>query len=97
MITIRIKNRDIELANRYDCYPTQTAIARYLNTSWRVVDFDLGGKVNIYSEDDALEGVYSLSKDDEDLISEIHKEWNDNREYFLSMTNETFRFHIKKD
>ncbi len=95
MITIRVKHRDILVSKMSNCYPTYEAIARYLNASWRGVEIK-GNEVNVFSENDELEGVYHMSDEDAELVSEINKEWDSNREYFFSPEYDTITFHIKK-
>ena len=96
MITIRIKNRDLDFANKSGCDPTYTSLARYLNTSWRAIEYK-NDTIQVFSEDDELEGIYTLSKDDLELLKEVRKEWEENRSYFFSDDYEVIRFHIKKE
>lgn len=96
MITIRIKERDLDLAKKQNTDPVHTSIARYLNASWRAIDFQ-GNRIEVFSDDDELEGTYVISKEDLDFVKQIQQEWANDKSYFFSSDYEIMTFHIKRD
>lgn len=90
MKNVIIESKDIVAANRLNCPPTYTSIARCLGVDWRQVAI-IKGSIQIFVNK-RPDKIYI--QEDKELIRQIHKEWKSNRSYFTSKDYEPIEFGI---